>query len=195
MAPPLQNNKAYHVLVFNQTGDADPMITTLATEWTSGSETLTALATRVGNAWNTRIRTLQHTSYIFQRIDTIGRDSSGTETAAVVLYGNAGGGGGNALPPNVATLVKKNTGLRGRKNRGRMYVPGLAGEGDVDNNGFISGASLGTFQTAFTNFFNDLDGATPVSDIMLLHEDNSLATRVSSLEVENLVATQRRRLR
>jgi hypothetical protein len=111
----------------------------------------------------------------------------------------------DALPQNTAVLIRKQTGLGGRKNRGRMYMPALAAKVDVTEVGAISSGPLADFQTAATNFYNLLDtgqsGLVIPTPMVILHAATSVSlglpapTPVTSLVVDPIVATQRRRLR
>jgi hypothetical protein len=98
-----------------------------------------------------------------------------------------------SAPPQVAWLLQKQTGLAGRQNRGRMYVPGVR-EVIVDTAGNIINPDYANAQTAFTAFFNDL--ATNNVPMYILHTSPVIApTEVTSLQLSRKVATQRRRLR
>lgn len=110
----------------------------------------------------------------------------------VPLQGTAGTN--TTMPPNVAILAQKRTGLVGRKFRGRFYVPPYqVQETDVDYNGVMNAANLAAQQAAFDDFL----ARTQVLpyDLMLFHSDGTLPTPVTSIVVQPLVATQRRRLR
>lgn len=98
-------------------------------------------------------------------------------------------------PPQVAVIVKKNTGLGGRRNRGRMYMPNVwfMPESAVDNNGGIGSTHLGNYQDHVDEFFDGLTAASLIP--VLCHSDGVGATALTNLSVESLVATQRRRLR
>lgn len=99
------------------------------------------------------------------------------------------------LPPNVSVLYRKRTGIAGRTNRGRFYMPpfGLA-ESSVDQAGVIAPLDYGTLQDNADTMMSTWAGldAHPV----VLHSDPVLTpTEVTSLNVDQLVATQRRRIR
>lgn len=103
--------------------------------------------------------------------------------------------GGDAMPPNVAILVKKNTNMGGRSGRGRMYIPGLA-ESWGTTGGVMSNTDLGNVQDAVTATMASLalSGYFPV----VLHTAGaplSEPTAVTSFVVQQRLATQRRRLR
>ena len=105
---------------------------------------------------------------------------------------------GAALPPQNAIIAKKLTGLAGRRFRGRWYIPGLQ-ESDVDEKGFISSTRRASLDTAVGNIVSDLIARTPTSPMVLLHAPGQSATPsptvVNATIVEQLIATQRRRLR
>lgn len=103
-----------------------------------------------------------------------------------------GGVGTTGMPPNVAFLARKLTGVGGRQGRGRMFVPGVP-EASVDSNGALGGTPLANFQTACTAFFNDLTSAD--APPVVLHGDALPPTDMTSIVALPVVATQRRRLR
>lgn len=100
---------------------------------------------------------------------------------------------GAAPSPQVSYLLRKSTGLAGRQNRGRMYVP-AANEDEIDAGGFLSAPAVADRQASADLFFNALVSAS--LPMYILHTDPALSpTEVDSLEVDGKVATQRRRLR
>jgi len=112
-----------------------------------------------------------------------------TETANV-----AGSVTEDMCPPNVAALVKKVTNVAGRINQGRFYLAGIR-EDNVSDAGALTITLLENLQDAVNGFMSDL-GADSV-DLVVLHNDalTPTPTLVTSLIVQELVATQRRRLR
>jgi len=110
-----------------------------------------------------------------------------------VPQNTVGGHGGELPPPNVTLLVRKWSGIRGRKNQGRMFPPGLVYEGTFNNAGVMSSGDRGTYQEAFDNFLTALD--TEGFPMVLLHNEVLPQTPVLALYVEGTAATQRRRLR
>lgn len=100
---------------------------------------------------------------------------------------------GNVEPPNVAIIIRKNTDLGGRHGRGRMFSPGVFENFDVAG-GTLTPTEVTRQKTAWDAFFaaQALRTLTPV----LLHTATEiLPTAVTSISVEALLATQRRRLR
>jgi len=97
-------------------------------------------------------------------------------------------------PSNVALLIKKQTALGGRKNRGRMYVPPAGvSQSALDASGnFKSGEQAGQ-QTKYDGAFGALETGDYV--MFLFHSDSTAPTPITGFSVESQVATQRRRMR
>lgn len=118
---------------------------------------------------------------------------AGEPLIAEATIGLAGTVAGGSPPPQVALLIQKITGRAGRVNRGRMYIPAPS-EANVDETGRYTSAQTAAFQADADAFLSQLD--TAGYPMALLHTDPAISpTDVVSLRVDNLVATQRRRLR
>lgn len=102
----------------------------------------------------------------------------------------------STVSPNVAVLVRKRTARGGRRGRGRMYVPWAAQDSAVDEAGTINPTEMGLLQGAFADFLTALNANA--ADMYLLHNEGlstpGAPNLVTTLSVDNLVATQRRRL-
>lgn len=108
-----------------------------------------------------------------------------------------GAGNVNPLPSNCAYLVKKNTSIGGRRNRGRMFLPPFMDiEGNVSPTGTIT-SNLSTLQARLDAFYTNLTAATPGLDLspVLFHSDGGSPTPVTGLTLASLIATQRTRMR
>jgi hypothetical protein len=103
--------------------------------------------------------------------------------------------GTHSTPPNnCAVLVRKQTALGGRENRGRMYLPPFRfGEGDWTPTGILLTANVATIQAELNAFLTALDneGLSPV----LWHSDGSAGTLITGLVCQARLATQRTRMR
>lgn len=100
------------------------------------------------------------------------------------------------LPPssNCSILVKKTSGIVGKKNRGRMYVPPFnVTEADIDPRGIVTPAERDAMQVFYSNMLDDLAAAD--LNMVILHHGAGAPTPVTQLLVEGLLATQRRRMR
>lgn len=106
---------------------------------------------------------------------------------------DAGESNWSNTPPNVAMLVRKITATPGRKGRGRLYFPWMLPDEAVDEIGLIDSTSLGVRQSTMNAFLLALD--TNGVPMVVLHNDSTAPSPVTSLQVQSLIATQRRRLR
>lgn len=123
-----------------------------------------------------------------------------------------GAAGSTSLSPGTAVLVEKLTPMGGRRGKGRMYWPGVY-EGWVDDSGGYVGGVLAQLQAFMDTLFDDME--TSDTPFFLLHSPsyswvllNGRPRRVyeeldtageptgcTSLLVDPIIATQRRRLR
>lgn len=121
-----------------------------------------------------------------------------------LLYGennvdSNGSKSGAAVPMNSAVKVEKLTGIRGRKYRGRFYMPPTyALEANVDSAGKLGSGDVSGIQSGMTAAYNSLttDGYQPV----LLHSWAGIPaplpigpTTITSFVVKEYLGTQRRR--
>lgn len=100
--------------------------------------------------------------------------------------------------PGVSILVKLRTVVRGRANRGRIFLPFTAEGAQVS--GFSEVTTRGTMQTAWTTFLNaiDTDGTTPMNMVVAAYARSTggvgaHATAVDTALVEAPLGTQRKR--
>jgi hypothetical protein len=108
------------------------------------------------------------------------------------------GSSGGEMIPQVAVLVKLQTSLRGRSNRGRVFLPMTAET--AAGAGFVAGGEDVTITNAWTTFANALpaDATTP-ADLVIASYDRrhagagAHATNVTAITCELALATQRRR--
>ena len=102
-------------------------------------------------------------------------------------------------PPNVTYLLRKPTGLVGRRFRGRVYLPFAWSDG-IDQTGTLTGSNFTALQTAAAAIkTNTVAAPTGMANLALLHSADPPSsapapTIISSLAASNRVATQRRRL-
>lgn len=154
----------------------------------------TAIATAAQVAYNTELGPYFDDDFNGDTIRVkLGPNSTGVSADVTAPFSGAAADS-DPEPPNTALLVQKRTLLGGRSGRGRMYWPGLTSTQVV--NGAIAPATVTALQAAFEDWAAILAGAflTPV----LFHDELSpvlAPTEITSLEVQGIAATQRRRLR
>lgn len=108
------------------------------------------------------------------------------------------GGTGGDVVPGVASIVKLTTGVRGRANRGRLFLPSpaesqMANGRLTDGTEVTAGVAWNAFQAALV-----ADATTPAAlDVASYDRRHSGAgahgTGVQTIIVEQVLATQRRR--
>jgi hypothetical protein len=99
---------------------------------------------------------------------------------------------GNASGQPIAQacgMVKMITGVRGRSNRGRLYLPWVAE--DVQSGGFISSAVVATMQTAWDAWLAAMPGTLGSTAVASYRHANQHP--VTAIVVESPTGTQRRR--
>jgi hypothetical protein len=137
--------------------------------------------------------------YALESTEVQGAGTPGDPGPVGVFVSRIGGTGTNShLPQNSSTLIHKRSGAGGRRNRGRLnFIP--PGEASVANNGAINPASVTGFQTRFTAWLQAIQALTAVADMVILHSIGISTvpppTVVTSLTVDPVISTQRRRLR
>lgn len=139
-----------------------------------------------------------YSGYTFVGVDVqVGTTSSG---AAPYINGSStdapvvGTAVGSLLPSNCAVLVEKRTAAAGRRGQGRMYVPGIAAEPNVDGLGVLASAYVTGLTTALAAWLTRLgsDGLPPY----LLHATApATPDPITALAVDPVIGTQRRRMR
>lgn len=184
-------------LEITHAGIAHKAITTLGFE--SDGSYAQADNDAVMTNWVTALRPLHDNEVTYGRMVTLLNvggslqrfESSGTTTGSR--------GASTIAPPQNTWLVRKVTGLAGRRYRGRMYIPFIS-IADVQQTGQLQTAAVTLLATACTSMFTNLIGAgVSVLSLRLLHASSPLSatpspTAITSLQAQNVCATQRRRL-
>lgn len=150
---------------------------------------LADVADELATAWETSIMANISDQYTFTDLKI--RNADGT--MAEVTRNTAGSDTGAGLPPQVSFLAKKVTGSPGRHNRGRVYIPGV-NEPMVDANGTLDTGIYDNLQAGLLNWQGGISSTGGAH--VLLHNDPAFGPAyVMSLQLEHVVATQRRRLK
>lgn len=104
-----------------------------------------------------------------------------------------GGAGGELSDPQCSVLIRKLTGLAGRRNRGRMYPPGQCFNGTFDQGGNMSTSNQVTYTGAWEDFRQALEALDATMVILHGGSSDTSPVTVTQLVADPLVATQRRR--
>lgn len=185
---------------FALVGDPEEMAVTLGWSADVGTVNLAAAANdahdAMGVLWAARgasAYTLNHTTLTL--VPAIDEEPFIVDHFEPVVGGQAS----TVLPQNSAYLVHKTTGLGGRFNKGRFYLPGVF-ESQADNKGLLDGPSLTTWNTALGTLLTSYLASAQIADIVLLHNPRPAdatpdPTSITTLVMDQIIATQRRRLR
>lgn len=186
------------------TGDAEPVVTTMGHDLSNvvGGD-YEEIANRLFDGFGQEMMGAISDQYSLTGVSLyVGQDGGppavffGTDTAVV------GGDAGLPLPQNCAALVRKRTGAAGRRGRGRMYLPGVR-ENVVNAIGVMDSTYVTAWQTSIDGWFDLLNGV-PAGSVayppVILHRSEGIGeepppTPVTALVLDDVIATQRRRLR
>lgn len=181
-------------------GDAEPMVVTLGVD-NGSEEDPTALADSVFGDLIGAGTIFVDSSYY--SLYTIGPfvASIMTSTGPQIGTGTLSQDGDNPLvlppPNNCAVLVQRRTARGGRKGRGRMYFPPIfPTEASITASGLIDSTPWAAWVTAMNEFHAALVASS--TPMYLLHSEAAgpiAPDPVTSLVVEQRIATQRTRLR
>lgn len=94
------------------------------------------------------------------------------------------------MPNQVALVTTLQTGLEGRRNRGRMYVP-FSGA-SIQPTGQLSVAQATQVNTAWSLFFSDINGSD-TGAIVVVSVTGSVAHDVTAVKTDTRLDIQRRR--
>jgi hypothetical protein len=144
-------------------------------------------------------------SYTFTGVTIyIGDDPNPPAVEVSSLANVVGGVASDPEPPNTAAIIRKRTDLAGRRGRGRMYVPGWVNATATTANGLTTAGELTRLQNAANAWYADLiaagSGGESSGFPYVLHRSEGegpepAPTPITSFQVDQRQATQRRRLR
>lgn len=189
---------ANFVVNYTMAGDTEAMQTSWGVDVSDAGgaydDVLEYLADGYANAW--QAETSDQTVIGPYRLE-VGQDGGDPIT---VEYGATTTGSNNdePLPPNCALLIRKASALGGRRNRGRAYFPGLALKPSSSPAGVLDPAAVTALQGDADEWWTLAATAGPpeVSGLVILHSEAPFTpTPITSLDVQDKIATQRRRLR
>lgn len=187
-------------------GDPDPWYCTCGFRTPDGIVDGTALANALFSKWAETIKQTQSTLMAFIGVTL----KIGSDGAPSMAYSTSpaeqGGTAQNMLPQNCALLVDKLSEGGGRRSRGRFYVPACLVEGAVDNIGSINTELLATLTGAWTSFYAALGDIvespvwpvvlhSPSTPAVLVPTPTGVPTPITSFRVQQVISTQRKRLR
>jgi hypothetical protein len=163
------------------------------------SSTIVQASNAIKNSWLANMQLFMPTTVTLTAFDITPLDGhSATQT-----FGTGGGApfkGGSAVDfaPAVSALIRIQTGLRGRENRGRVYLP-FVSESQMTNGSLIS-ADPPLVTTAWNSFVTALGASSPVAFTFGVAAYDRAGggagahfTVTTGVFCETVLATQRRR--
>lgn len=185
-------------------GDPDPWYVVFGVDTNASTESPETLATEIfvtfAAYWANRFSTATAIESAILRTGS----GTGATVAESSLPAVNGSSTAAKLPQNCALLVRKNTSRGGRTGRGRMFVPNVLREGDVDDVGVLQSSFRTELQNTASGWLQSMAGGgdaaqTTPTPMVLLHNvgapGGTVPTPVTSLTVDSVISTQRRRLR
>lgn len=180
-------------------GDDEAYVVTWATESQMGTIPGVTHASRIHAAFETsfmpRMWDGVTLSRVVARVGQDGGDDLIFEDDRPPVDGSRSG---NFLPQNTATLIRKISGLGGRRNQGRSYVPYIIQSAGASNIGEILSAELAGAQNAADAFMASVlneDPGPPLQPVILHRTGSPVPTPFEQFVVDSQLATQRNRLR
>lgn len=191
------------VYVFLRDADSEEMVVTCGHELDAASGANSEdCADDLFGAFNTHL--VPHLSSPTQFIGVVcyvGQDGGGSLVVESAQPAVRGPNTGTVVPQNTAALIRKRTGLAGRRGRGRMYWPDVP-ESQVGNTGDLATSYMEPFQQGLDDWYEALTGLVGgrLYPPVVLHRSEGigpepLPTPITRFVLEGRVATQRRRLR
>lgn len=213
LAPTIVRYTFQHTLRYGQKSDNVMDLSIDGTGLISRDSVITDFNSHVAGMWQDTALKIYGTTSTFNGAAWIDLDSlTGSTGTLGPADGHpvAGSGGGGFLPPNVAHLVhKRGTAHRGQR-QGRSYFPDVP-EATADDQGLLpSGYQttiagyMNSFRTTVGSYTYPADTANPVAlRVVHVHKVNKddpstwtwTSTTVNTVDCDQRVATQRRRLR
>lgn len=178
-----------------------------------GSDTVEDVVGDFRDNWQDHILDMQTSEVVVEEFRWRSLDPSSGAMGVIApdpAKATSGQASGTTMPPNVALLLHKRTSdrLRGQRD-GRSFLAGVS-EGDVNGRGTITPATRSGWQVSVDAFYNgisDTSGSaagdrypavlntTPASRAPGSQSVTISSRRVTSIQLDALVSTQRDRLR
>jgi hypothetical protein len=147
------------------------------------------------DVWANALDTLSSTDWLFASCRMKAGPNATGPTAEFTAGTVVGTQAQATVPINTAVLVRKTTGLGGRKGRGRAYTCGQLYVGTIGGAGIIQPTHLSNLDTAWFSILGGWQSVVGITDVVLLHSDSTSPTSITALTPQSVAATQRRRLR
>jgi hypothetical protein len=185
-------------ILFEADGKLNQVITTFGVRLAAGVTDPVVVAGNAYTAWTDAFPAadLDSNWALVGAGATLGNDGDVGPTGEYLLR-TAGSRAGECAPINFCPLIRKNTALGGRRNRGRMYLPaGYVLDSEVSELGGLVAAATTRLGGNATDLLTEMAAGPQFDAMVVLHETApATPTVVTGLSVQTLGATQRKRMR
>lgn len=177
-----------------------PYVTTIGLDIRDAGGDFVAVADQSFSAYHTAIMAETSNQLTLDRVTlSVGQDGPGGSVDST-LAPVAGSKTGQYPPTACSLIARKSTNELGRRGRGRMFIPGVLGEADIDQDGTVQAGRRTALNTALNLFLNMLgpSGPTSIAIPVLLHGPSVTPippTPISGLTCSDLVGWVRGRIR
>lgn len=197
LVTPLNYARVIHSMAY--AGDSEPMAITYGIETNSGAD-VAAVATSMHTAFSPVMAGFPTVVSLASTTVYLQSSAPPADPVIGVAVGTVAGTDARAVvPQNTAYLVHKRSAVAGRAGRGRLYLPGVA-EAAVNAVGQVDPGQVSGYQALLTTWLAAIASALASDGMVVLHDSDGAYSAaspypVTSLVMDNRVATQRQRLR
>lgn len=187
-------------ITFSSEVGTPPLVTTLGIDLSAAGGDFVAAANTVFTAYRDAFTNEWSSTMTLDRV-TLHVGSDGPSGSVDSNVSPATSSRTGSFPPAAMSVIaRKQTAELGRQGRGRMYLPGVASEGEVDETGEVVAARRTAIDACLADFYDLLTplqpGPLPSTPPVLLHSDGTvLPSPITGFQCAPLVGWIRGRLR
>lgn len=147
-----------------------PYVTTMGVEMSLGEATAVECANEAFQSYASTLLPETTSLLTLDRVQLYVGDDGPSGSVDSTLPAAPGTRGGTYPPTSLSAIARKGTNSLGRRGRGRMFLPGVLSESEVDQDGTVVVARRTTLNTALANFLAALESDTGgINAAVLLH--------------------------
>ena len=177
----------------------DPFVTTMGVQLINGNETnYVDFANKAFQAYADTILTKTTDALTLDRVELsvgLGNETSGSVLSD--LPSEQGSVGAQMAPIGMAAIGRKNSGILGRKGRGRCFLPGVLTSDDVSLGGSLEPTARAALSSEFNQLLQALDagGDSLAMPTYILHTDpEMIPTLITGGSIAPVVGWIRKRV-
>lgn len=197
MALVIPEGFASAAFVFTGAAGTQPFVTTLGLNIGSETTSFVDVANAVKAAYVSSLGPVTWNGLVLDRVTlSVGSSGPGGSVDSDTAPDAMGASMSAPMTLALAAIARKSTDRLGRSGRGRMFLPGVLNEVDVDPDGSITTARRATLNAALDDFLDDL--TTALVEPVLLHSTGVTVftpTPITGLTTSDLVGIIRGRIR